>query len=340
MFSRLLLFATPLAVLLAVLQVPANSVIDAKAEVELAPVSALAVTEQGDFAPQQVQLAEFETPSRETPPSETPSAESQTNITASDEDSPPTSFVMAASADVQPVAITNPQTTPVASIHEDIRQLRALSERYWNEPDQRKEFRSELFQLAHQVYFDPKLHYVTPHVVQSGELLATIAQQYHVPWEYLARLNQISPMRLRAGTVLKVIPGPFHAIIERSRYRLTIHAHGYVVAAFDVGLGKPNADGQTSTPTGQFQIADRIINPTWYGPDGTVAADDPANPLGEYWLGLKGTDGRPTSLGIHGTLAPHTIGQNASNGCVRMRSDDIEAVFQLLSTASIVEIRD
>ncbi len=66
---------------------------------------------------------------------------------------------------------------------------------------------------------------------------------------------------------------------------------------------------------------------TYFGPD------DPANPIGEYWLALEGTDERTESLsgyGIHGTIEQDSIGTMASRGCIRLADDDIALVFDLL----------
>ena len=65
-----------------------------------------------------------------------------------------------------------------------------------------------------------------------------------------------------------------------------------------------------------------------------VDGDDPANPLGEYWLGLG------DHIGIHGTIDPDSIGKASSRGCIHLADDDIAEVFQLLGVDSKVVIRD
>ena len=346
MASRLLLFATPIAVLLAVMQVPANSAVDFTNEIELAPVPMNAVSEAGDFISNAVQIGNgvqlVEHQSESTSPQQL-----ETNVVDISFKSPVASQLLNRSFELdtppvgkEPLAFSVPGRQIASTANADIAKLRVLSERYWREPNSRHSIESELFRIAQKIYFENDQHYVPPHVVRRGEILTEIAATYRVPWEYVADLNKISPTQLRVGAAIKVTPGPFSAIVERSRHRLTVHAHGYVVAAFDVGLGVPTATDETSTPTGTFTIADRVTNPTWYGPNGVVPGDDPSNPLGEYWLGLADSGGNPTTLGIHGTLAPHTIGQNASNGCVRLRNDDIRQLFRLLAIGSIVEIRD
>ncbi|HBN78669.1 MAG TPA: hypothetical protein DD473_23235, partial [Planctomycetaceae bacterium] len=95
-----------------------------------------------------------------------------------------------------------------------------------------------------------------------------------------------------------------------------------------IGTGK-----DSSTPLGQFQVVNKQPNPTYYGPEEVIKADDPNNPLGEYWIDLG------DSIGIHGTNEPDSIGQACSHGCIRMRDSDISQVYNLLTTKSRVAIR-
>src|SRR5690606_10194684 len=141
-------------------------------------------------------------------------------------------------------------------------------------------------------------------------------------------LNRVDPRRVRAGQRLKVIKGPFSAIVDLSDYELTIHAHGYFVTRYPVGIGK---DG--SSPIGKFAGLEKLVDPTYYGPDGVVNHDDPANPLGDRWIDIG------NSYGIHGTIDPASIGKSESQGCIRLHNDDVEAVYDLLTIGSEVVIR-
>ena len=101
-----------------------------------------------------------------------------------------------------------------------------------------------------------------------------------------------------------------------------------VVKAYDVAVGKAS----TPSPTGEFRIATRIPNPTWYGP-GKIVGPGKDNPLGTRWMGL-GYRG----YGIHGTNVPSSIGQAASHGCIRMRQRDLEELFSLVDVGTTVEL--
>jgi lipoprotein-anchoring transpeptidase ErfK/SrfK len=165
--------------------------------------------------------------------------------------------------------------------------------------------------------------------VQPGDMLQQIAPAFQLSWEYLSTLNGVTPERIRAGQKLKVIKGPFEAFVDLSDFRLTIHAHGYFVKEYAIGIGKDN-----STPLGTFKVRDKLKNPVYYPPEGGIVdADDPANPLGERWIGLG------EGYGIHGTIDPESIGKAESKGCLRLSASDIAEVYDFLTLGSEIAIR-
>ncbi len=205
----------------------------------------------------------------------------------------------------------------------------ALSRLYWKQPDLRSEIRERIEKTAAEIYANPTTHFAEPRMVEFGETLDTIAQEYKVPWQYLARLNRTTPETLQAGQKLKVLTGPFGAVIDLEKFEMTVHAHGWFVRRYTIGIG---ADG--GTPIGKFTVQNKLENPVWYNPDGgVVSADDPNNPLGEYWLGLG------NHIGIHGTIDPDSIGSATSSGCIHLADGDIAEIFQLLGPGSPVDIR-
>ena len=133
-------------------------------------------------------------------------------------------------------------------------------------------------------------------------------------------------------------PGPAHANIRlevsRSRYVLTVTRDGQAIASYPVGLGIDD-----STPTGNFAIANKLLNPDWFNKGEAVKSGDPRNPLGKHWMGL-GTAAGPTSYGIHETRESTSIGANRSRGCVRMRPEDATALFSMVDIGTPVRITD
>lgn len=205
---------------------------------------------------------------------------------------------------------------------------RELSKWYWRTPARRDELRPKLDELAKALYFSPQPLFREPYVVQSGDQLRVIAQRYKMTWEYLAKLNRTDPKKIRVGQKLKVVEGPFSALVILTNYELIVHLNGSFVKSYRIGAGK---DGVT--PVGTFPVKNKLTDPTYYGPDGVIAHDNPKNPLGERWIDIG------DSYGIHGTIEPDTIGKNESRGCIRLLNADVEEVYDFLVVGSEVKIQ-
>ena len=117
----------------------------------------------------------------------------------------------------------------------------------------------------------------------------------------------------------------------------------------DARFGENGGRGQMTRIVGKEGVfavkpGSKLVNPAWTNPrtGEQFKADDPKNPLGEYWVGLIGASDNIRGLetyGIHGTIEPDSIGLEKSMGCVRMLDDDIRIVYEvLMEQVSRVEI--
>ncbi|MCY3000855.1 MAG: L,D-transpeptidase [Planctomycetota bacterium] len=108
-----------------------------------------------------------------------------------------------------------------------------------------------------------------------------------------------------------------------------------VAAAWEVGVGREGSD----TRPGVFTIGAKQERPMW-SPVGRepVPFGDPANPLGTRWLAWY-QEGRATSLGFHGTNDPTGVGKRVSEGCIRMRNEDVEQLFEILPLNAEVRVQ-
>jgi lipoprotein-anchoring transpeptidase ErfK/SrfK len=111
--------------------------------------------------------------------------------------------------------------------------------------------------------------------------------------------------------------------------RLAVLEDGKIVQTFPVSVGA----SVSPSPTGEFQIINRVSNPTYYH-RGAVIPPGSDNPIGPRWLGLN-----RKGFGIHGTNEPRSIGKAASHGCIRMRNRDIRTFFTLVRVGDVVRIR-
>jgi lipoprotein-anchoring transpeptidase ErfK/SrfK len=111
--------------------------------------------------------------------------------------------------------------------------------------------------------------------------------------------------------------------------KLAVLENGKLMRTFPVSVGAPTSP----SPVGEFQIVNRVANPTYYHP-GVVIAPGSDSPIGPRWVGLS-----RKGYGIHGTNEASSIGKAGSHGCIRLRNRDIKQFFAMVSVGDTVEIR-
>jgi lipoprotein-anchoring transpeptidase ErfK/SrfK len=111
-----------------------------------------------------------------------------------------------------------------------------------------------------------------------------------------------------------------------------------VIETWSVATAKPG----WVTPTGVWTIWDKRVNPTWYNPAldswgadlPAVVPGGPSAPMGTRAIYIDA----PGLIRIHGTPAPESIGRFASHGCIRMRNEEVEALFEMIDVGQHVVI--
>ena len=218
---------------------------------------------------------------------------------------------------------------------------------------QAAEARMLLGHVNDELIFSPRIYpgdpWVREYEVKPGDSLSRIVSRegLQVDWRLLQRVNALSrPESIQAGKSIKVVQGPFHAEIDKPTHRMDLYLgegpQRVFVRSYVVGLGE-----QGSTPLGRFQVqrGRKLVNPTWTNPrtGEFYPADDPENPIGEYWMGLQGLDSvnaGERGFGIHGTIEPDSIGTDSSMGCVRLRDGEIDVVYEALAEGvSTIHVR-
>lgn len=209
--------------------------------------------------------------------------------------------------------------------------------------------RKALFDLADKTIFSstvfPGDPYCEKYVFKPGEVLARVERTLalRVPTQIILRINNIgSASTIRAGQSIKVIHGPFRAVVYKSKFVMDLYLQDTLVRQFRVGIGSR----ETPTPEGHFRVtlAGKLMGATYNPPPSSGLAarslrpGDPGYPLDSrgHWISLTGIPEKGTNLtdrdgyGIHGTCEPGSIGTASSHGCVRLSDADIELVFALL----------
>ena len=190
------------------------------------------------------------------------------------------------------------------------------------------------------------------YAVTNGDTLGAIAQRYGMKQALVARVNTLAePYPLHIGQRLwvsnrHIVPaassdGIIINLGDRTLYWLR---DDKVVGVFPVAVGRISWE----TPPGNYTIVGRRRDPVWHVPPSiqkemkergeevkTVVPAGPDNPLGSFWLQLS-----VPGYGIHGTNKPSSVGKFTTHGCIRLRGDDIEHLYNEVPTGTTVDIVD
>lgn len=128
-------------------------------------------------------------------------------------------------------------------------------------------------------------------------------------------------------------------LVRQDLRQLFYHVDGEVVRDWPVAVGT----GGSPTPAGVFWVGAKRHLPTWHNPAPTgwgadmprVIPPGPTNPLGVRALNWN-HDGRDTLIRFHGTANLRSIGQAASQGCVRLSNPDVVELFDLVPTGTAI----
>ena len=198
--------------------------------------------------------------------------------------------------------------------------------------------------------------YILPYTCKIGDSIEgrngiEMTNRLHVPARLIMTINGLRRGGdLRQGQQLKLVYGPFHARVHKSRFVMDLYLEPkgnrgeglerLFVKRLKVGLGRND-----STPLGSWRVKQgkklekqqAVYYPTAGSGLGTgpILYGQPGYAFGVkgMWIAMEGADPRTagvTDFGIHSTNDPQSIGKANSLGCVRMSDEDIELVFALL----------
>jgi len=117
-------------------------------------------------------------------------------------------------------------------------------------------------------------------------------------------------------------------IINIPAFSLEYYEGETLIKTYPVAVGRSTSQ----TPIGDFQVINKLKNPTWFPKGRQPVPPGPANPLGTRWIGFK------NGYGIHGNNNPSTIGNMASAGCVRLYNQDVEELYEKVTLGTPVKI--
>jgi lipoprotein-anchoring transpeptidase ErfK/SrfK len=126
--------------------------------------------------------------------------------------------------------------------------------------------------------------------------------------------------------------------VDRTTFKLRLFKGLRRNKIYTIAIGAAGYD----TPSGQFAIQSKQVNPAWHVPRSpwagsmqgqVVPGGAPGNPLKARWLGVNG------AVGIHGTAEEWSMGSRASHGCIRMRVRDVIDLFPRVPLGAPVLIK-
>lgn len=168
------------------------------------------------------------------------------------------------------------------------------------------------------------------HEVKAGENLTLISRKYGVTVGVIKKINGLDGDKIVPAQKLKIPTYKFSLVVDKSQNTLILKGDEEVLKTYHVSTGEKN-----STPVGVFKVTDKLLDPTWYKAGAVVPPGSAENVLGTRWIGIS-----EKGYGIHGTTEPEKIGQQVTAGCVRMRNEEVEELYELVPAGAEVTIVD
>lgn len=122
-------------------------------------------------------------------------------------------------------------------------------------------------------------------------------------------------------------------VLRLKERQLYVYKGQTAIANYPVAIGRPSAP----TPTGKFRVFEMLKDPSWQNPTtGEVETPGEDGSLGTRWIGFASLPNGV--IGFHGTPNRASIGRAVSHGCVRMRNEDAESLFQQIVIGTVVSV--
>jgi LysM repeat protein len=188
-----------------------------------------------------------------------------------------------------------------------------------------------LSQLAGTVIYSNEHQLEPAYVVKPGDSLETIARECNVPWQLLAKINGIPAAdQVQPGQELKIIRGPFSAVIDVGLKQLTLMVGDRYAGKFPVTVPSVAAVSE-----GQWVVDQKLVGPA----EGiTQSAYTPGPAAVDRAIVLRSD----ASAGPAASGATLTIASGSSTGsaaAIRVSPQDAEELSDILSIGSRIVIQ-
>jgi lipoprotein-anchoring transpeptidase ErfK/SrfK len=199
--------------------------------------------------------------------------------------------------------------------------------------DKIEDVQAKLGELNIDLIFSPaQMPQTVLYEIVPGDSLGKLARKYNTTPQLIKRANGLKSDVIRTGEKLRIWTAPFKILVNKSQNVLFLKSGEEVIKIYHVSTGRNNI-----TPVGKFKIATKIEKPVWFKNGGPpIPSESPDNELGSRWMGFD-TD---PHYGIHGTLHPEAIGQQVTDGCVRLKNEEVEELFDIVPIGTEVSIQN
>ena len=149
-------------------------------------------------------------------------------------------------------------------------------------------------------------------------------------------MNGIGDRYLQPGEQLRIPTDLVSTLVDLEARHVFYMFGNEIGAVWPVAIGAPGSD----TPEGEYKVGVLTSEPPWFRPgEAMIPYGDPDNQLGTRWVGWNGSGGKATHYGFHGTWEPETIGNAVSDGCIRLRNEDVEELYLVIPRGSAVTVQ-
>ncbi|MEW6088129.1 MAG: L,D-transpeptidase family protein [bacterium] len=186
-----------------------------------------------------------------------------------------------------------------------------------------KNAEKSLDEINFYLFFHPDPSQGKKHTIRRGDNLQNIAIKNNMTPGLLAKVNGIKDIKYLSVDQDIIIPKiNLKLKVDLSDRSLILFNNDKRVKKYLIAIGADDS----RTPTGKFVINQKLVNPTWYFEGKVYQPNTPENRLGTRWMGISAK-----GYGIHGTNDESIIGQNITNGCIRMHNADAEELYDIVS---------
>jgi L,D-transpeptidase YcfS len=195
----------------------------------------------------------------------------------------------------------------------------------------------------------PMVGATTHAMINTKDNLAEVAYHLGIGADNLIASNPNIPLHNTPAGSQFLLPTEYilpsiqnHVVINLAEKRLYYFDNNKKVHIFPIGIGRVGHD----SILGQFKITEKRTDPCWTVPHSVIKEEKrkgvtlpavieagPDNPLGKYAIRLS-----LSSILIHGTNYPPSVGKRSTSGCFSLYSDDIKALYHLVTLKTPVTV--